>query len=64
VDHYVGSSGMMFFPPEYSIRSKRIKLLVIYSPSYGEDHAKVIYSKAISPQAAPNEGPPDYDRRA
>ena len=46
VDHHVRQGDMMFFPPHvfHSIRvlSERIKLLVIYSPPYGEDPAKVI----------------------
>ena len=46
VDHHVGPGDMMFFPPRvfHSIKvlSERIKLLVIYSPPYGEDPAKVI----------------------
>jgi quercetin dioxygenase-like cupin family protein len=50
VDHYVGPGDVMFFPPKvfHSIRvlSERIKLLVIYSPPYGEDPAKVIHTPA------------------
>jgi quercetin dioxygenase-like cupin family protein len=46
VDHYVRTGDIMFFPPKvfHSIKvlTERIKLLVIYSPPYGEDPAKVI----------------------
>jgi quercetin dioxygenase-like cupin family protein len=49
VDHHVRAGDMMFFPPRvfHSIRAltERIKLLVIYSPPYGEDPAKVIRSE-------------------
>jgi quercetin dioxygenase-like cupin family protein len=48
VDHHVKQGDMMFFPARvmHSIKvlSERIKLLVIYSPPYGEDPAKVIRS--------------------
>lgn len=47
VDHRVAAGDMMFFPANvfHSIKviSERIKLLVIYSPPYGEDPAKVIH---------------------
>jgi quercetin dioxygenase-like cupin family protein len=50
VDHHVKQGDMMFFPPRvfHSIKvvSERIKLLVIYSPPYGEDPAKVIRTGA------------------
>jgi quercetin dioxygenase-like cupin family protein len=50
VDHHVKQGDMMFFPPRvfHSIKvvSERIKLLVIYSPPYGEDPAKVIRSQS------------------
>jgi hypothetical protein len=40
---------MMFFPAnvfhDIKVLSERIKLLVIYSPPYGEDPAKVIHHK-------------------
>ncbi len=46
VDHHVKQGDMMFFPARvmHSIKvlSERIKLLVIYSPPYSEDPAKVI----------------------
>jgi len=46
VDHHVKQGDMMFFPAQvfHSIKvlTERIKLLVIYSPPYGEDPAKVI----------------------
>jgi quercetin dioxygenase-like cupin family protein len=49
VDHHVRSGDMMFFPANvfHSIRvlSERIKMLVIYSPPYGEDPAKVIQDR-------------------
>ncbi len=48
VDHHVRAGDMMFFPAQvfHSIKvlTERIKLLVIYSPPYGEDPAKVIKS--------------------
>jgi len=51
VDHHVGPGDMMFFPPKvfHSIKviSERIKLLVIYSPPYGEDPTKVMHSQAL-----------------
>ena len=46
MDHHVKPGDMMFFPAQvfHSIKvlTERIKLLVIYSPPYGEDPAKVI----------------------
>ena len=46
VDHHVRAGDLMFFPARvfHSIKvlSERIKLLVIYSPPYDEDPAKVI----------------------
>jgi quercetin dioxygenase-like cupin family protein len=46
VDHHVRTGDMMFFPARvyHSIKvlTERIKLLVIYSPPYGEDPAKVM----------------------
>ena len=46
VDHHVRAGDMLFFPPRvfHSIKvlSETIRLLVIYSPPYGEDPAKVI----------------------
>jgi hypothetical protein len=40
---------MMYFPPfifhDIRVITPRIKLLVIYSPPYGEDPAKLIKSK-------------------
>ncbi len=46
VDHHVGAGDLMFFPARvfHSIKvlTERIKLLVIYSPPYDEDSAKVI----------------------
>jgi len=48
IDHHVRPGDMMFFPAKvfHSIRAltERIKLLVIYSPPYGEDPAKVMHS--------------------
>jgi quercetin dioxygenase-like cupin family protein len=47
VDHHVKAGDMMFFPAKvfHSIKAvtERIKLLVIYSPPFGEDPAKVIH---------------------
>jgi quercetin dioxygenase-like cupin family protein len=47
VDHHVQAGDMMFFPAKvyHSIKvlSERIKLLVIYSPPYGEDPEKVMH---------------------
>ncbi len=47
VDHHVKAGDMMFFPARvfHSIKAvtERIKLLVIYSPPFGEDPAKVIH---------------------
>ncbi len=47
VDHHVKPGDMMFFPAKvyHSIRvlTERIKMLVIYSPPYGEDPAKVMH---------------------
>ncbi|MGD0720093.1 MAG: cupin domain-containing protein [Roseiarcus sp.] len=49
VDHHVRAGDVMFFPARvfHSIKAltERIKLLVIYSPPYGEDPAKVIRSE-------------------
>jgi quercetin dioxygenase-like cupin family protein len=49
VDHHVKAGDMMFFPAKvfHSIKvlTERIKLLVIYSPPYGEDPAKVIHAE-------------------
>jgi quercetin dioxygenase-like cupin family protein len=46
VDHHVRPGDMMFFPAKvfHSIRvlTERIKLLVIYSPPYGENPDKVM----------------------
>jgi quercetin dioxygenase-like cupin family protein len=46
VDHHVRAGDLMFFPARvfHSIKvlTERIKLLVIYSPPYDEDPAKVI----------------------
>jgi quercetin dioxygenase-like cupin family protein len=48
VDHHVKAGDMMFFPAQvfHSIKvlTERIKLLVIYSPPYGEDPSKLIRS--------------------
>jgi quercetin dioxygenase-like cupin family protein len=48
VDHHVRAGDMMFFPANvfHSIKvlTERIKMLVIYSPPYGEDPAKVIHA--------------------
>jgi mannose-6-phosphate isomerase-like protein (cupin superfamily) len=48
VDHHVKQGDMMFFPARvfHSIKvlTERIKLLVIYSPPYGEDPEKLIRS--------------------
>jgi len=46
VDHHISQGDMVFYPPKvfHSIKvlSERIKLLVIYSPPYGEDPEKVM----------------------
>jgi len=51
VDHHVRPGDMMFFPAKvfHSIKvvSERIKMLVIYSPPYGEDPAKVVHLPKI-----------------
>ena len=48
VDHHVCAGDMMFFPAQVfhsiNVLTERIKLLVIYSPPYGEDPAKLIRS--------------------
>ena len=48
VDHHVRAGDMMFFPAgvfhSIKVLTERIKLLVIYSPPYGEDPTKVIRS--------------------
>jgi quercetin dioxygenase-like cupin family protein len=50
VDHHVRAGDMMFFPAQafHSIKvlTERIRLLVIYSPPYGEDPTKVTRSPA------------------
>ena len=50
VDRHVRAGDMMFFPAQvfHSIKvlTERIRLLVIYSPPYGEDPTKVIRSPA------------------
>ncbi|HWA23121.1 MAG TPA: cupin domain-containing protein [Caulobacterales bacterium] len=47
VNHHVKAGDMMFFPAnvfhDIKVLSERIKLLVIYSPPFGEDPAKVIH---------------------
>ena len=47
-EHHVRAGDMLYYPPHvfHSIKvtSERIKLLVIYSPPYGEDPAKLIKS--------------------
>lgn len=49
VDHHVRSGDMMFFPANvfHSIKvlSEQIKMLVIYSPPYGENPAQVIHHR-------------------
>jgi quercetin dioxygenase-like cupin family protein len=46
VDHHVKAGDMMFFPAKifHSIKviSEKVRLLVIYSPPYGEDPEKVM----------------------
>ena len=46
VEHHVGPGDLLFFPPHvfHSVTalSERIKVLVIYSPPYGESPAQVI----------------------
>ena len=46
MDHQVGPGDPLFFPPHvfHSVTtlSERIKVLVIYSPPYGENPAQVI----------------------
>jgi len=48
VKHHVKAGDMMFFPArvfhDIKVLTERIKLLVIYSPPYGEDPSKVIKS--------------------
>jgi len=48
VDHHVKAGDMMFFPAKVfhsiNVLTERIKMLVIYSPPYGEDPTKVIHS--------------------
>jgi quercetin dioxygenase-like cupin family protein len=48
VDHHVRAGDMMFFPAKVfhsiNVLTERIKLLVIYSPPYGEDPAKVMHA--------------------
>ncbi len=47
-EHHVRAGDLLFFPARvfHSIKvlSERVKLLVIYSPPYGEDPAKLIKS--------------------
>ncbi len=47
VDHHVSAGDMLFFPAMvfHSLRvvSEKVKLLVIYSPPYGESPDKVVY---------------------
>lgn len=47
VNHHVKAGDMMFFPAnvfhDIKVLSERIKLLVIYAPPFGEDHAKVVH---------------------
>jgi quercetin dioxygenase-like cupin family protein len=63
VDHHVRPGDMMFFPAKvfHSIRvlTERIKLLVIYSPPYGEDPAKVMH---LPEKTAPEEIGPQAHR--
>jgi quercetin dioxygenase-like cupin family protein len=46
IKHHVSAGDLLFFPSnvfhDIQVISERIKLLVIYSPPYGEDPAKVI----------------------
>jgi len=46
VEHHVRAGDLLYYPPHvfHSIQvlTERIKLLVIYSPPYGEDPAKLI----------------------
>jgi quercetin dioxygenase-like cupin family protein len=54
-EYHVKTGDMMYFPPyifhDIRVITPRIKLLVIYSPPYGEDPAKLIKSKAEVPAA-------------
>ncbi len=54
VDHHVRAGDMMFFPARvfHSIKvlSEKIKLLVIYSPPYGESPDKVIHQPSKTAQ--------------
>lgn len=47
VDHHVRAGDMMFFPKgifhSIHVLSEKIKMLVIYSPPFDEDPAKVIH---------------------
>jgi quercetin dioxygenase-like cupin family protein len=55
VDHHVKPGDMMFFPAQvfHSIKvlTERIKMLVIYSPPYDEDPAKVIRTQPAETHA-------------
>jgi quercetin dioxygenase-like cupin family protein len=48
VQHHVKAGDLMFFPAkvfhDIKVLTERIKLLVIYSPPYGEDPSKVMKS--------------------
>ena len=50
-EHHVRAGDMLYYPPHvfHSIKvtSERIKLLVIYSPPYGEDPARLIKSPCV-----------------
>jgi len=54
VNHHVRAGEMMFFPAKIShsieVLSERIKLLVIYSPPYGEAPGKAIVSEKATPE--------------
>jgi quercetin dioxygenase-like cupin family protein len=59
VDHHVRAGDMMFFPAKVfhsiNVLTERIKLLVIYSPPFGEDPAKVMHAPGDQPPAAQRE---------
>jgi quercetin dioxygenase-like cupin family protein len=52
VRHHISAGDLMFFPAgvfhDIQVISERIKLLVIYSPPYGESPEKVVLKEAAS----------------
>jgi quercetin dioxygenase-like cupin family protein len=51
-EHVIKAGDLLFFPAEVfhevKVVSERLKLLVIYSPPYGEDPAKVVTRQTTS----------------